>query len=134
MKTYAIAYAGALVTLLVLDAIWLGLTAKSFYVPKLGDLMAPQPNFWVAALFYVFYCVAVAILASVPAMREQSMMMAIGLGAVLGFAAYGTYDFTNLATLRNWPVVVTVVDLIWGTVVTAASATGGFLALRWMGN
>lgn len=133
MKTFVIAYAGAFLTLLVLDAIWLGLMARSFYVPRLVDLMAPNPNFWVAALFYVFYAVAVVILASSPAAAAQSLMMAVGLGAVLGFAAYGTYDFTNLATLKNWPVVITVVDLIWGTFVTAASATGGYLALKQFG-
>lgn len=133
MKTFAIAYAGAFLTLLVLDAIWLGLMAKSFYVPRLGELMAPNPNFWVAALFYIFYAAAVVVLASSPAAAAQSLMTAVGFGAVLGFAAYGTYDFTNLATLKNWPVVVTVVDLVWGTVVTAASATGGYLALRQFG-
>ena len=133
MKTFAIAYAGAFLTLLVLDAIWLGTMAKSFYVPRLGELMAPNPNFWVAALFYIFYTVAVVILATNPASASQSLMTAIGLGAVLGFAAYGTYDFTNLATLRNWPVAITVVDLMWGTFLTAASATGGYLALKQFG-
>ncbi|MBB4065657.1 DUF2177 family protein [Gellertiella hungarica] len=131
MKTYAVAYGGAIVTLLVLDAIWLGLMARSFYVPKLGHLMAEQPNFAIAALFYLFYAVAVAILASVPGFSQASLATALGFGAVLGFAAYGTYDFTNLATLKDWPVVVTVVDIIWGTVVTAASAAGGYLALKW---
>lgn len=133
MKTFAIAYAGAFLTLLVLDAIWLGLMAKSFYLPRLGELMAPNPSFQVAALFYIVYAAAVVILASSPAAAAQSLMTAVGFGAVLGFAAYGTYDFTNLATLKNWPVIVTVVDLVWGTVVTAASATGGYLALRQFG-
>lgn len=133
MKTFAIAYAGAFLTLLVLDAIWLSLMARSFYVPRLGDLMAPNPNFAVAALFYIFYTAAVVILAANPAAASQSVMTAIGLGAVLGFAAYGTYDFTNLATLKNWPVTVTVVDIVWGTVLTAASATGAYLALKQFG-
>ncbi len=131
MKPFAIAYVGALVTLLALDAVWLGLTARSFYVPKLAHLMAEQPNFLIAALFYLFYAVAVAILASMQGYSQASLMTALGFGAILGFAAYGTYDFTNLATLRDWPVIVTVVDIIWGTAVTAASATGGYLALRW---
>lgn len=130
MKTFVIAYGGAFLTLMVLDAIWLGLMARSFYVPLLSHLMAPNPNFAVAALFYVFYTMAVVILASNPAFAAGSIMTAIGLGAVLGFAAYGTYDFTNLATLKDWPVIVTVVDIIWGTFLTAASATGGYLALR----
>ena len=133
MKTFAIAYAGAFLTPLMLKAIVLGSMTTSFYRPGLGDLMAPNPNFWVAALFYIFYTVAVVILATNPASASQSLTTAIGLGAVLGFAAYGTYDFTNLATLRNWPVAITVVDLMWGTFLTAASATGGYLALKQFG-
>lgn len=133
MKTFMIAYAGAFLTLLVIDAIWLTTMAKSFYVPKLGDLMSPEPNFMVAALFYLFYTAAVVILAIYPATAAQSVLTALGLGAVLGFAAYGTYDFTNLATLRNWPVIVTVVDLIWGTALTAVTAAGGYLALQKFG-
>lgn len=131
MKPFFIAYAGALATLLVLDAIWLGLTARSFYVPRLGHLMAEEPNFYIAAIFYLFYAVAVVILASMQGHERDSLGVALGLGAVLGMAAYGTYDFTNLATLKDWPVTVTVVDIVWGTVVTAATAAGGFFALRW---
>nr|WP_316653360.1 DUF2177 family protein [uncultured Gellertiella sp.] len=133
MKLYLAAYGGAFVTLLALDAIWLSLTAKSFYQDRLGELMSPNPNFAVAALFYVFFAMAVVILASLPAFSQQSLMTAIGLGAVLGIAAYGTYDITNLATLKNWPVSITVIDLIWGTFVTAASAGGGYLAARQFG-
>lgn len=130
MKPFLIAYAGALATLLVLDVIWLGLTARSFYVPKLGHLMAENPNFYIAAIFYLFYAAAVVILASMQGFDRSSLGVAVGLGAVLGMAAYGTYDFTNLATLKDWPVVVTVVDIIWGTVLTAATAAGGYLALK----
>lgn len=133
MKIYIASYAGAFITLLALDAVWLGLTAKSFYQARLGALMAENPNFAIAALFYVFFAMAVVILASLPAASAGSIMTAIGLGAVLGLAAYGTYDITNLATLKNWPLSVTVVDLIWGTFVTAASATGGYWAARHFG-
>lgn len=131
MKIYLAAYAGAFITFLALDAVWLTLTAKSFYQARLGDLMAPDPNFAVAAIFYVFFAIAVVILASMPGVAQQSLPVAIGMGAVLGLAAYGTYDMTNLATLRNWPVIVTVVDLVWGTFVTGASAAGGYAAARY---
>ena len=131
MKLYLAAYAGAFITLLALDAVWLTLTAKSFYQARLGELMAPDPNFSIAALFYVFFAMAVVILASLPGVAQQSLPAAIGMGAVLGLAAYGTYDITNLATLKNWPVAVTVVDLIWGTFVTSASAAGGYAVARY---
>lgn len=133
MKLYIAAYAGAFITFLALDAVWLTLTAKSFYQARLGDLMAPDPNFAVAGIFYVFFAGAVVILASLPGLEKQSAMAAIGMGAVLGLAAYGTYDMTNLATLRNWPVSVTIVDLIWGTFVTSASAAGSYAAAKYFG-
>jgi uncharacterized membrane protein len=130
MKTAVIAYAGSFATLLVLDGIWLGLVARSFYRDQLAELMLPQPNLAIAAIFYVFFAVAVIVLAVWPALAAGSLGMAALYGAILGLAAYGTYDITNLATLKNWPVAVSIVDMIWGTVVTALTASGGYLAAR----
>lgn len=130
MKTALIGYAGAFLTLLVCDGIWLGLVARTFYRDQLGDMMLPSPNLAIGALFYVFFAVALVILAVMPAVAAQSLAMAAAYGALLGLAAYGTYDITNLATLKNWPVMVTVVDMIWGTAVTALASVGGFLAIR----
>lgn len=133
MKHALIAYAGTFATLLVLDAIWLGLMARTFYRDQLGDLMLPQPNLAIAAIFYVFFAMAVVLLAVLPAVTAGSLGTALVYGLVLGLAAYGTYDITNLATLKNWPVMVTVVDLVWGGFVTAAATAGGFMAVRWFG-
>ena len=133
MKTAAIAYAGSFLTLLVLDAIWLGLVAGTFYRDQLGDLMLPQPHLGIAALFYLFFAVATVILAVMPAITAQSLLTALAYGAVLGLAAYGTYDITNLSTLKNWPLTMTLVDMAWGTAVTALSAAGGYLAVRSFG-
>ncbi|WP_377287890.1 DUF2177 family protein [Rhizobium sp. SG2393] len=130
MKTALIAYAGTFTTLLVADAIWLGIVARSFYRDQLGSMMLPQPNFTIAALFYLFYAVAIVILAVMPGVKAGSIWMAIGYGAVLGLAAYGTYDITNLAVLKGWPVIVTVVDMVWGTLITAACAGAGYAAVR----
>ncbi len=130
MKTALIAYAGTFTTLLVADAIWLGVVARSFYRDQLGSMMLPQPNFTIAALFYLFYAVAIVILAVMPGVKAGSIWMAIGYGAVLGLAAYGTYDITNLAVLKGWPVIVTVVDMVWGTLITAACAAAGYAAVR----
>ncbi|SIR14488.1 Uncharacterized membrane protein [Rhizobium sp. RU20A] len=130
MKTALIAYAGTFSTLLVADAIWLGVVARTFYRDQLGSMMLPSPNFTIAALFYLFYAVAIVILAVLPGVKAGSIWMAIGYGAVLGLAAYGTYDITNLAVLKGWPVIVTVVDMIWGTFITATCAAAGYLAVR----
>lgn len=133
MKTTLIAYAGSLATLLCLDAAWLGLIARTFYRDQLGNLMLPSPNLGIAALFYLFFAAAIVILAAQPALQTNSVKVAMAYGLVLGLAAYGTYDITNLATLKNWPVAMTIVDLVWGGVLTAMSAAGGFLAVRTLG-
>lgn len=131
IKTALTAYAGSLVTLLVLDGIWLGLVARTFYRDQLGDLMLPQPNLAIAAIFYLFFTVAVVMLAVVPAVGGGALGRALLFGAVLGLAAYGTYDITNLSTLKNWPIMVSIVDMAWGTFVTAATAGGGYAAARY---
>jgi uncharacterized membrane protein len=131
IKTALTAYAGSFVTLLVLDAAWLGLVARTFYRDQLGDLMLPQPSLAIAAVFYVFFTVAVVVLAVIPALSAESASRALALGAILGLAAYGTYDITNLSTLKGWPGVLTAVDMTWGTVITAASAGGGYAVARY---
>ncbi|MDO9418543.1 DUF2177 family protein [Pararhizobium sp.] len=133
MKTILIAYAGTFGSLLIADAIWLGLVARTFYRDQLGPLMLDNPNFTVAALFYVFFAAAVVLLAVMPGLRGGSFATALGYGAVLGLAAYGTYDITNLATLKGWPVMVSIVDMAWGTFVTGLAASCGFLAARSFG-
>ncbi|MBX4951461.1 putative membrane protein [Rhizobium binae] len=133
MKTAVFAYAGSLLTLLVCDAIWLGLVARSFYRDQLGTLMLPSPNLAVAALFYLFFAAAVIVLAVQPALSAGSLASAIVYGAILGLAAYGTYDITNLATLRNWPLAMSLIDMAWGTLLTALTAAGGYLAARTFG-
>jgi uncharacterized membrane protein len=133
MKTLGIAYAGTLIAFLLIDAVWLGLVAKGFYRDQLGDLMLPSPNFAIAAIFYLFFAVAIAILAVRPGLEAASIWTAAGYGALLGLAAYGTYDMTNLATIKGWPLPLTIVDLIWGTVLTAGASACGYAAVRQFG-
>lgn len=85
--------------------------------------MTDKPNLAIAGLFYLFYVVGVVILAVYPALEKQSWSTALIYGGLLGLVAYGTYDITNLATLKNWPPIVAVVDIIWGTLLTASVAT-----------
>lgn len=130
MKSLAIAYAGTLISFLLIDAVWLGLVARSFYRDQLGDLMLPSPNFTIAALFYLFFAIAVVGLAVRPGLDSGSAWTAIGYGALLGLAAYGTYDITNLSTLKGWPAVLSIVDMAWGTILTAGASGCGYLAVR----
>lgn len=133
MEFFGIAYAGTLISFLLIDAIWLGVVAKNFYRNQLGDMMLPSPNFAIAAVFYLFFSGAIVVLAVRPAVDYGSLWTAVGYGAVLGLAAYGTYDMTNLSTLKGWPITLTLVDLAWGTVLTAAASACGYAAARAFG-
>ncbi|MDJ0612507.1 MAG: DUF2177 family protein [Rhizobiaceae bacterium] len=116
-------YLAGLIAFLIIDFIWLKYVALGFYKSHIGHLMTDKPNLAIAGLFYLFYVVGVVILAVYPALEKQSWTVALLYGGLLGLVAYGTYDITNLATLKNWPPIVTIVDMIWGTVLTASVAT-----------
>lgn len=105
----------AIVIFIVVDAFWLGLVAPKFYKKHLGHLMAEKPNFIAAGIFYLVYILGTVYLIILPAVNANSIGTAFLTGAIFGFVAYATYDLTNLATLKNWSIKVTVVDLIWGT-------------------
>lgn len=109
-------YVITLAVFFAIDMVWLGLAAKSFYRKQLGHLMAPQVVWPAAILFYLLFIVGLIVFAVRPALAAGVPAKALGLGALLGFISYATYDLTNLATLKDWPVAVTVVDLVWGTV------------------
>lgn len=132
MKAFLASWGATAFVFLVIDAIWLGLVATSFYARALGDLMLEQPKLGIAALFYVGYTFAVVLLVSAPAAKTGSLGQAILYGAVFGLAAYGTYDITNMSTLKNWPVTMSLVDMAWGTVLTATAAAAGYLAYRYV--
>lgn len=130
MKTFATAYTATLISFLVIDALWLGIVARKFYQEQLGDLMLPSPHLTVAAVFYVFFAAAIVVLAVRPGLEAGSLWTAAGYGVVLGLAAYGTYDLTNLSTLKNWPVALSIVDVIWGAVLTGISSACGYAVAR----
>jgi uncharacterized membrane protein len=118
---------------LAIDAVWLFTMSARFYKVQLGDLMRDQPNLPVALLFYVFYVAGVIVLAVMPGVEADSAIKAAAYGALLGFVAYGTYDITNLATVRGWPVIVTAVDMAWGSALTATISVVGYYSARWLG-
>ncbi len=121
-----LAYTGALVVMLILDALWLTVLAKNFYVTRMGHIFMEQIKFTPVFLFYPLYALAVTFLCIMPALESGSAFSALWRGALLGLAAYGAYDFTNHATIAGWPTVMTVVDLAWGICVTALASVGGY--------
>ena len=111
-----------LIIFLGIDAFWLGLVAPRFYRSQIGHLMADKPNLLAAGVFYLLFVGALVYFVVAPAVGGAEMREIILRGALFGLVTYATYDLTNLATLREWPMLVTVVDLIWGTVLTAATS------------
>lgn len=107
---------------LALDALWLGLVAPRLYRQHLGHLLAETTNVLAAAVFYLLYVAALLVFVVNPALREGSVWQAVYMGAFLGLVMYATYDLTNLATLKGWPLNITLIDLLWGSFVTAATS------------
>jgi len=124
--TYIKAYFFTALTFLAIDAVWLGFVITDFFKGTIGHLMADEVNFPVAAGFYLLYAAGIVYFAVKPALEKQCVKVALINGALFGFFCYGTYDMTNLATLRDWPAVVAMVDIPWGTVLTAVSAFVGY--------
>lgn len=108
---------------LVIDLIWLGLIAKKLYSKYLGYLMAANVNWAAAIIFYVIFIIGVMYFVVLPALDAQSWTMALMRGAIFGFITYATYDLTNLATIRDWPLNITIIDLLWGTTLSASVST-----------
>jgi len=115
-KQMVLLYLIALVVFFVIDMIWLGVVAKGFYRRHLGSLMSPKVNWISAVLFYLLFIVGLLVFVIRPALMAGVPLNALFYGALLGLISYATYDLTNLATLKDWPLIVTVIDLIWGTV------------------
>lgn len=133
MKTIVIAYVAAGVAFLIIDAIWLTIMADALYRPLLGDRLAPQFHLGPAIAFYLIYIGGIVFFAVMPALAGGGLAKAALNGAVLGLVAYATYDLTNHATLRDWPLAVTLADIPWGMFVTALGASAGFLAANRFG-
>jgi len=128
--TPIIAYIATVIVFFTIDFIWLGFLAKDFYQNQIGFLLKSQFNVAVAVVFYLIYVIGIVYFAVHPALQAESLKFAVLNGAIFGFLAYATYDLTNLATIKDWPITVSIVDMIWGTILTGASATGGYLISR----
>lgn len=123
MREYLKIYGVALVVFTTIDLIWLGFVAGNLYKKYLGFIMRPSPNWTVAVVFYLLYLTGLAFFVIHPAIEKQSWKYALTAGMFFGLVTYATYDLTNLATVKEWPVLITVIDLVWGTVL------GGLVSL-----
>jgi len=128
LKLYACAFLG----FLVIDFVWLAFLARGFYRKHLGFLLSDQPNWWAAFIFYLLFVAGLLVFAAVPAIQAGSLRRALLLGAFFGLVTYATYDLTNMATVKNWPLVVTLVDLAWGAVLSASVTCIAYFAGRWL--
>lgn len=133
IKKLLICYVLTFVVFFIIDMAWLGLIAKDLYKKYLGDFLSDQVNWMAALIFYLLFVVGVFIFAILPSVEKNSLTSAILLGALFGFFTYATYDLTNLATLKNWPLNIVFIDILWGALLTGIVSTAGFYIVKYIG-
>jgi uncharacterized membrane protein len=111
---------------------WLGIIAKNLYQKYLGGFLTDRVNWTVALIFYLIYIVGLSIFAIYPAVNKDSAFNAILMGALFGIFTYATYDLTNLATLKDWPLQIVVIDILWGAFLSALVSFSGFYIAKWL--
>ena len=128
LKMYLIAF----VVFLIVDAIWLTFVANNFYKKHLGFIMSDTPNFVAAIIFYLIFIVGLVYFVIMPGIDAQSIGKILLGGFLFGFITYATYDLTNLATLKDWPIIVTVVDLAWGSILSTVISLATYFIYTWI--
>lgn len=126
LRNFAITF----VVFMAIDLVWLGFIAKNLYSKYLGYIMTDKVNWGAAILFYVLFIIGLLFFVISPALDKNSWTYAIGAGALYGLLTYATYDLTNLATLKDWPITITVIDMIWGTTLAALTSIISFSILQ----
>lgn len=132
IKQLLIMYLITLAVFFLIDMVWLGVVAKGFYRRHLGSMLSPNVNWAAAILFYLLFIVGLLVFVIRPALVDGEPVKALFLGALLGLISYATYDLSNLATLKDWPLVVTIVDLVWGSVLGGAVSFISAVLGRWL--
>jgi uncharacterized membrane protein len=126
------AYLLTAVVFFAMDMLWLGVIAKNLYNKYLGDFLSDKVNWTAALIFYFLFIIGIFVFAILPAIEKNSLKHAILLGAFFGFITYATYDLTNLATLKNWPLTIVFIDMAWGAVLTGLVSLAGFHIVKWV--
>jgi uncharacterized membrane protein len=132
MAYYLKLYFSTLAVFFAVDMIWLGVISRTFYKKHLGFLMADDINWYAALIFYFLFIAGVLVFVVLPGIKENSLPIMLIKAALFGLITYATYDLTNLATVKDWPLIITIVDLVWGMVLTSVVSLGGFFIGKWL--
>lgn len=132
IKNTIISYLLTLIVFLIVDMFWLGIIAKNLYQRYLGGFLTGKVNWTAALIFYIIYVVGISIFAIYPAVNKGSAVNAILMGALFGIFTYATYDLTNLATLKDWPLNIVFIDILWGAFLSAIVSFSGFHIVKWL--
>lgn len=116
----------ALFIFLLIDIIWISLSVKFLYKPAFGELLNEKPVLWAAILFYIIYVFGLTLIIIKPAINYDSLTHALLMGAIFGLVAYGTYNLTNMAIIKNWSPKVVFIDMAWGTFLTSITSAATF--------
>lgn len=127
---YVYVYLVTIPIFFAIDMLWLGVFARNLYRDYLGYLLRDPINWTAAITFYLIFIVGLLYFAVIPALKEGTLTQALLYGALFGFFTYATYDLTNLATIKEWPLTISLIDMAWGTTLSALVAGGSFLAAR----
>jgi uncharacterized membrane protein len=127
-----ISYLLTVIVFFAVDMAWLGFIAKELYRKYLGNFLSDKINWPAAIIFYLLFIVGIFYFAIIPAVEKNSLFKAVIGGALFGFFTYATYDLTNLATLKNWPLPIVFIDIAWGSLLSAIVSTAGFYIVKWI--
>lgn len=125
-------YFASLATFFLIDMVWLGLLARDFYRRQIGFLLSPNPNWVAAIIFYLLFVGGILFFGVLPGLQAKSLSKALLQGALFGLVTYATYDLTNLSTIKDWPLTITVVDITWGVVLATSVTCISYLVGQWL--
>ena len=131
IKSIILSYLLTFLFFLIVDMLWLGVIAKNIYQKYLGGFLTDNVNWTAAVVFYFIFVVGISIFVIYPSVNNGSVYQAILMGALFGFFTYATYDLTNLATLKGWPLPIVFIDIIWGSVLSSVVSLSGFYIVKW---
>jgi uncharacterized membrane protein len=132
MFYYLKLYIATLIVFFAIDLLWIGIVARTFYRKQIGFLLAPTPNWIAAIIFYLLFILGLLFFVVIPGLNENSFKTTFIRAALFGLITYSTYDLTNLATVKDWPLLITAVDMIWGTVLSIAVSLASFMIGKWL--
>ncbi|HNR02867.1 MAG TPA: DUF2177 family protein [Anaerolineaceae bacterium] len=132
MKFYALLYAATLAAFFIIDIIWLGLVAKNLYGKYLGYLLAPRTNWAAVIIFYLLFVGGILFFVVLPGLQSGDLKATLIRAALYGLITYATYDLTNLATVKDWPLKITLIDMAWGTVLSLSVSYVSYLVGNWL--